>query len=233
MKRFLLVIMIIILGAATACTSALSQGDRSSDVSHIFTLLSAQTIGKIDEAIAPEGDVFLVIKYRVENLRSGDDARREWTGQIKLEANEEQYQPTLVETLDNQMWATSLSAKEKQSGYIAFTVPEEIHDFNLTFTFPTSGTEETYRFRPADKRIGVNADYVLTRLEQIERTKRIWIIGRPLAAFSSSPIRYLGTILVPKEEISGLMERTEGLSGDARKAAIEDYLVEHGHCRLE
>ena len=233
MKRILLVIMVIMLGAATACTSALTSGDKTSDDAHAFLLQSTQLIDKIDEAIAPEGKAFLVIKYEIENLRSQNDADRQWSDQIKLEADDEYYDPTLIETLDGQLWETSLLQNETKTGYMAFTVPDDIHDFKLTFTFPTSDTEVTYDFRPLDKRTSVNVDYVLTRLEQIERTKRIPLIGGLLATLSSSPIRYLGVILVPEEEIAQLMEQTESLSEDAKRAAIEDYLVAEGHCRLE
>ena len=233
MKRIFLGIMIIMLVAATACTSSLTQGDRSSDDTYAFTVLSAQIIDKINEVVAPEGEVFLVIKYEVENLRNEDDSFRLWVPHLRLEANQEYYSVTFIETLDGQMWETSLLKNEKREGYIAYAVPEDIHDFKLTFTFPASEIKAVYGFRPVDRRIGVNADSVFTRLEQIERTKRIWLIGRPLAAFSKSPIRYLGAVLVPQEEISQLMEQTEGLSEDTKRAVIEDYLLERGMCRLE
>ncbi len=233
MKHILLVIMVIMLGAATACTSALTSGDKTSDDAHAFLLQSTQIIDKIDETIAPEGESFLVIKYEVKNLRSQNDSDRQWTDQIKLEADDEYYDPTLIETLDDQLWETSLLQNETKTGYMAFIVPEDIHDFKLTFTFPTSDTEVTYDFRPIDKRTSVNADHVFTRLEQIERTKRIPLIGGFLATFSSSPVRYLGVILVPEEEIAQLIEQTDGLDEDAKRAAIEDYLVANGLCRLE
>lgn len=237
MKRILLVIMLIMmLGATTACTSALTSGDKTSDSAHAFLLQSAQIIDKIDEATAPEENAFLVIKYEIENLRNQPDSSRQWTDQIELEADGEYYDPTLIETLDDQLWETSLLPNETKAGYIAFIVPEDMHDFRLTFTFPTSATKVTkviYQFRPIDKRISVNVDYVLTRLEQIERTRRIPLIGGLLASFSSSPIRYLGVILVPEDEIPQLMEQTNGLSEDAKRAVIEDYLIEQGHYRLE
>ena len=233
MKRILLVIMVIMLGATTACTSALTSGDKTSDDAHAFLLQSTQIIDKIDETIAPEGEDFLVIKYEVENLQSQNDSNRQWSDQSKLEADDEYYDPTLIETLDGQLWETSLSKNETKTGYMAFIMPADIHDFKLTFTFPTSKTEVTYDFRPIDKRTSVNVDYVFTRLEQIERTKRILLIGGLLATLSSSPIRYLGVILVLEEEIPQLMEQTDGLDGDAKRAVIEDYLIEQGHCRLE
>lgn len=233
MRRILLVIMVVMLVACGACTSGLSQGDQSSDDAYKFTVLKAQIIDKIGEVVAPEEETFLVIKYEVENLRSRDDSFRLWVPYLRLEANQKYYSVTSIETLDGQMWMTSLLGNEKKSGYIAYTVPENIHDFRLTFTFPISETEAVYDFRPVDKRVSVNVDYVLMRLEQIERTRRIWLIGGLLSTFSNSPIRYLGVILVPQEETDGLLEQTEGLSEDARKVAIEDYLIEQGHCRLE
>lgn len=233
MKRIFLGIMIIMLVAATACTSSLTQGDRSSDGTYAFTLLSAQIVDKIHEVVAPEEEVFLVIKYEVENLRNQDDSFRLWVPHLRLETNQEYYSVSPIETLDGQMWETSLLKNEKKEGYMAYMVPEDIHDFKLTFSFPASETKAVYDIRPVDKRIGVNADYVLTRLEQIERTRRIWLIGKPLAAFSKSPVRYLGTVLVPHEEISGLLEKTEGLSEDTKRAVVEDYLIAQGLCRLE
>jgi len=229
----LLVALIIMLGASAGCSSALSPDDRTSDDIHAFSIQNVQIIDKIDEAVAPEGEAFLVIKYEIENLQSQDDSFWQWTDQLELEANEEYYDPTFIETLDGQLWATSLLKNEKKAGYIAFTVPEDIRDFKLTFTLPTSQTEAIYKFRPIDKRISINADSILTRLEQIERTKRIPLIGGPLASFSSSPIRYLGTILVPEDEIPELMDQTVGLDEDAKRQVIEDYLIAHGLCRLE
>ena len=233
MKRTLLVVLVLIVVATSGCTSALTPGDMTGDDSHSFLLQSAQIIDKIDDVVAPEEKSFLVIKYEIENLQSQNDSQRQWTELMKLEADDEYYDPILIETLDGQLWTTSLSKNEKQSGYVAFTVPEEISDFKLTVTFPTSQTDETYDFRPVDKRISVNADYVHTRLEQITRTKRIAVIGGLLAALSSAPIRYLGVILVPEDEIDELIEQTEDLDEDGKKTAIEDYLIAEGHGRLE
>jgi len=230
-KRILLVIMITILGAVTACTSALSESDQASDSVHAFLIQSAQIIDKIDKDIAPEGESYLVVKYQIENLQSQSDSPRQWAGQIKLEAKEESYAPTFITSLDNQLWETSLAKREKKAGYIAFTVPEDEFHFKLIFTLPTSETEVIYDLTAIDKRISANVDWVFTRLGQIENSKKIPLIGEPLAM--SNPIRYQGIILVPKEDISQLMEQTEGLSENAKRAIIEDYLIEHGHCRLE
>lgn len=225
--------MVLILVATSGCTSALTPGDRTSDDSHAFLLQSTQIIDKIDDLVAPEEKAFLVIKYEIENLQNQDDSPRQWTKQLKLGADDEYFDPTLIEALDGQLWETALPKNEKQSGYMAFTVPEDINDFKLTVTFPASQSEETYDFRPVDKRISVNADHVYTRLEQIARTKRIALIGGLLASLSSAPIRYLGVILVPEEEIDELMAQTADLDEDAKRAVIEDYLIEQGHCRLE
>lgn len=233
MKRIILVAVIIMLATTTACTSTLSHGDKTSDDAHGFLVHSTQIIGQIDKDIAPEGKVFLIMKYEIQNLRSENDSNRQWTEQITLTANDETYEPTLIDSLDNQLWQTALSKDEAKAGYIAYVVPEDIHDFKLTFAFPVSATETVYQFRPIDKRISVNVDYVLTRLGQIERTKRIPLIGELMAGFSSSPIRYLGTILVLEEEISQLLEQTKNLSEDAKRQIIEDYLAAKGHCRLE
>jgi hypothetical protein len=40
-------------------------------------------------------------------------------------------------------------------------------------------------------------------------------------------------MLVPEEEIDDLLEQTEDLSEEARKAIVEDYLLTHGHGLLE
>ena len=233
MKRIFLTAMAVMLLATTGCTSALTHGDRTSDDTHAFLLLSSQTIGKIDETVAADETTFLVIKYEVENLQSKDDTERLWTDQIEVAADEEYYDPTLIESLNGQLWETSLLKNEKQSGYMAFIVPEEISDFTLTVTFPTSQTEESYDFRPVDKRVSVNVDYVYTRLEQIARTRRIVLIGGMLSALSSAPIRYLGVILVPEDEIDGLLEDTDGLDEEAKRVVIEEHLIKAGHCRLE
>ncbi len=231
MKRILLAVLIIALGAATACSSALSHGDKTSDNAHSFLIHSTQIIDEIGEDIAPEDQAYLVIKYEVENLQAQNDSTQRWNDQIKLEAGEENYAPTFLDSLDNQLWETQLLAHEKKAGYMAFTVPDKTFDCTLTFTFPTSNTEAAYELKAVDKRVGVSVDWVLTRLGQIENTKRIPLIGRSLAL--ANPIRYQGIILVPKEDISQLLEQTNGLPDDAKKAVIEDYLITHGHCRLE
>ena len=233
MKKIAVVTMIAVLAAATACSSALSQGDLTGDNAHSFLLHSAEIIGKINGDTLPEGEAYLVIRYEVENLTGTPDVRRQWTDQIALESDGDFFEPTDVRSLDDQLWETSLAANEAQTGYIAFVVPDEVGDFSVTVTFPVSGNEETYDFRPVDRRISVNTDFVLTRLEQIEKTRRIPVIGGLLASFSSSPIRYLGTILVPEEDIQHVLDTTKDFSEDARRAAVEAYLLAKGHGSLE
>ena len=233
MKKIAVVTMIAVLAAATACSSALSQGDLTGDNAHSFLLHSAEIIGKINGDTLPEGEAYLVIRYEVENLTGTADARRQWPDQIALESDGHLFEPADISSLDGQLWETSLAANEAQTGYIAFVVPDEVDDFSVTVTFPVSGSEETYEFRPVDRRISVNADFVLTRLEQIERTKRVPLIGGLLASFSSSPIRYLGTVLVPEEDIQQVLDTTKDFPEDAKRAAVEDYLLSQGHGRLE
>ena len=233
MKRIFLAITIIVLVASTACSSALSLDQETSDSSHAFLIDSAQIIDRIDADVSPEGKTYLVIKYEVENLQSRDDSLRRWTDQMILEAGGKSYEPTLIKSLDNQLWETSLLQNQRKSGYIVFTVPEDAYDFRLTLTLPDSETEVAYEFKPVDQRIKINADHVLTKLEQRERTQRIPLIGGLLVAFTSAPIRYHGIILVPEDEVSDLFEQTRGLSESAKEKIIEDYLLEHGHGRLE
>ena len=245
MKRILLVALLIMIAALTGCTSGLSHGDRTSDDTHAFLLEITQLTDQIESDTPAKGEAFLVIKYTVENLLNQQDVPRQWTDQLKLEAEDETYEPVMLDSLADQMWETSLAANESMTGYIVYTVPcgddtddddedeVDIENFKLTLTFPVSGNEEVYEFRPIDRRIGVNADYVLTRLEQIARTKRIPVIGGLLASISSAPIRHLGIELVPEEEIDGLLEETEDLSEDAARAVVEDYLATHGRGQLE
>lgn len=233
MTKIFLVAMITVLATATACSSGLTRGDRTSDEAHAFLLHSAQIIDKLDGDTPGEGNTFLIIKYEVENLHSQRDAQRQWNEQIVLASGEDFFDPIPLKSLDNELWQTTLASGESRTGYIAYAVPNEVGDFKLTLTFPVSGTESVYDFRPVDIRISANADFVLSRLEQIERTRGIPLIGGLLVSFTSSPIRYLGTILVPEEEIDQLLEDTEDLSEDARLAAIEDYLLSHGHGKLE
>ena len=233
MKKIAVVATIAVLTTAVACTSAPSQGDLTSDSTHSFLLDNAQIIDKINGDVPPEGKTYLVIKYSVENLTATADARRQWTAQMALEGDEESFEPVDIGSLDGQLWETSLGSNEALAGYLAFVVPDAVGDFQLTVTFPVSGNEEAYDFRPVDRRISVNTDFVLTRLEQIERTKRIPLIGRLLASFSSSPIRYLGTILVPEEDIQQVLDTTEDFSEDTKRATVEAYLLAKGHGRLE
>jgi hypothetical protein len=233
MKRILLASLVLMLVALTGCTSALSYGAESSDAAHKFLLDTGQVTDQVDTDYPNEGEVFLIIKYEIENLSNQDDSQRQWTDYIKVEADEDVYEAVWLDALADQMWETTLSAGEARTGYIAYAVPDDFEDFDLTFTFPVSGDEVLYVFRPVDRRIGVNADFVLTRLDQIERTKRIPLIGGLLAAISGAPIRHLGEILVPEEEIDDLLEQTEDLSEEARRAFVEEYLLTHGHGLLE
>jgi hypothetical protein len=233
MKRILLASLVLMLVSLTGCTSALSHGVESSDATHKFLLCIGQVTDQVGTEFPDEGEVFLIIKYEVENLSNQDDSQRQWTDYIKVEADEDVYEPVLLDTLADQMWETTLAAGEAKTGYIAYVVPDDFEDFDLTFTFPASGDEVLYVFRPVDRRIGVNADFVLTRLDQIERTKRLPLIGGLLAAISGAPIRHLGEILVPEEEINDLLEQTEDLSEEARRALVEEYLLTHGHGLLE
>ncbi len=233
MKRILLAILVVMLATLTGCTSALSHGAESRDDAHKFLLDLGQVTDQVDTEFPDEGEVFLIIKYEVENLRNQDDSQRQWTDYIKIEADEETYEPVLLNALANQMWETTLSAGETKTGYIAYAVPDDFEDFDLTFSFPVSGDEALYVFRPVDRRIEVNADFVITRLDQIERTKRIFLIGGLLASISGAPIRHLGEILVPEDEIDDLLEQTHDLSEEARKVIVEEYLLTHGHGLLE
>lgn len=232
-KRILLVTMMAVLATATACSSGLTRGDRTSDEAHGFLLHSAQIIDKLDGDTPGEGNAFLIIKYEVENLHSQRDTRQQWNEQMVLASGEDFFDPVPLESLDNELWQTTLVAGESRTGYIAYAVPDEVGDFKLTLTFPVSGTESIYEFRPMDIRISANAGFTLSRLEQIERTRGIPLIGGLLASFTSSPIRYLGTILVPEEEIDLLLEGMKGFPEDVRLKAIEDYLLLHGHGKLE
>jgi len=230
MKRLLLAIMIIVLGITTACSTALSTGDRINDNDHAFLIQSVQIIEKIDNDIAPEGESYLVIKYQIENLQSSNDSPRQWTNNITLEVEEKYYNPTSIESLDNELWDTNLLGLEKKSGYIAFTVPEDISNYTLTFTFPTSNTEAIYGLSAVDKRINANVDWVLDKLGKTENTLKLPLFS--CLAYSYD-IRYLGVVLVPREEVSQLFEETKGLSEDAKRAVIENYFIANGHCCLE
>lgn len=234
MKRIILVALLITLAALTGCASGLGHGGRASDDTHAFLLNLTQLTDQIESEVPPKDEVFLVIKYSIENLRSQPDTLRQWTDQLKVEVDEETFHPVWVDSLADQMWETTLAAGEvTEPGYIVYTVPDDIEDFKLTLTFPVSGNEEVFECRPVDRRIGINADYVLTRLEQMERTKRIPVIGGLLASISSAPIRHLGIILVPEEDINGLLEDIKDLSEDATTVVVEEYLTTHGHGQLE
>jgi hypothetical protein len=233
MKRILLVALLIVLATLTGCTSGLTPGEETSDDIHSFLLISCQITDIIEPDTPPAGDVFLVVKYEVKNLRDQPDSWCQWTDQLKLEADGEIYEPVLLDSLADQMWETSLAANEAKTGYIVYIIPDEIENFKLTLTFPVSGKETVYEFRPVDRRIGVNADYVLTRLEQIARTKRIPVIGGLLASISRAPIRHLGIVLVPEEEIDELLEETKDVSEDAARVIVEEYLITHEHGLLE
>jgi len=237
MRRILLAIMVIMLGTSTACISGLSLGQETSDNAHSLLIHSAQIIDKINGDISPEGESYLILKYEIENLQNRSDSYQQWTNQIMLETTSggvtNSCESTLIESLDNYLRETLLLPNERKAGYMAFVVPEDASSFNLTFTFPYSGKKVSYDLRSTDKRIGVNADYVLMSLGQKERAQKIPLIGGLFAAFTSAPIRYLGVILVPEEEVSQLLEQTRVLPDDAKRKVIEDYLLAHGHCRLE
>jgi len=232
-RKALLVVLISLLMVSTGCSSAPAEGDRITDDSHAVRLESTQIIDEINGVEPAEGKVFLVIGYSVENLSGNKDTPRVWTDHMTLTSDDQTYEPITAASLDHQLRETALGPHDSASGYLAFSVPDEVADFKLLVTFPVSGKQETFEFRPADKRIGENAEFVLTRLEQIERTRNIPLIGNLLASLSSAPIRYLGTVLVPEDEIDQLLERTRGLDEEASQAAVEEYLLSHGHGRLD
>jgi hypothetical protein len=231
MKRTFFAILISMLLATTGCSSTLSQGEEASDNAHAFLIQSSAVYDKIGNDTAPEGEAYLVIKFQIENLLSRDDSQRQWSDQIALERSNELYNPIFIESMDNMPWETTLLKHEKKVGYITFLVPDDSFDYRLTFTFPTSGTEAVYDLNIVDKRISTNVDWVTSRLRQIANSEKIPLIGGPIS--KAHPIMYRGIILVPKEEISQLIEQTEGLSEDAQKALIEDYLTARGYDRFE
>ncbi|MEE8353829.1 MAG: hypothetical protein V3S10_05165 [Dehalococcoidales bacterium] len=227
MKRRLLLGAVALLVTATACSSGPTTGDRTSDAAHAFQLHSAQVID------SGAGGAALVLDYEVENLVGQVDSERSWPEQLVLASGDDQYRPTEIESLPGQLRETTLAAGESRRGHLVFAVPDEFGDFTLTVTLPVSGTEAVYDFRPVDRRIAANADRVLTRLEQISRTKRIPVIGGLLASLSSAPVRYLGMVLVPEDDIDGLLERIADLSEIEMTSVIEGYLESRGLGRLE
>ena len=231
MKYVLLLTCLLLLCSASACSSALSHGDQSADDNHAFLVTSSQILDELGTDTAPEEEAYLVIKYEIENLQSHDDIDRRWVDQITLESRNEYYSPISINSLEDQLWETSLAGHEKRTGYIAFLVPADAFDFTLTFAFPVSGNDIVYELHAVDKRINMSVDWVLDRLRTIENNKKIPLIGKTLAL--SNPIRYQGVVLVPKADLPQLIEQTEGLSEDSQKTVIEDYLLSHGHCRLE
>ena len=233
MKRIFLTMMVICIAGLSACSSGVSVGEKLVDEAHAFTLLSEQIIDKINGDSAPEEKAYLVIQYDIENLQSSDDTSRQWAEQIILDSNNETYEITMLDSLEDQLLQTALTAGESKTGYIAYTVPGDIQDFTLTFTFPVSETEVKYDFRPVDQRLSVNTDNVVTRLDQIRKTKRIPVIGGLLSALSGSPIRYMGIILVPEDDIPQLLEQTADLSEDNARVIVEDYLISNGIGQLK
>lgn len=233
MKKILSLLLVIMLALSVACSSALSLGKETSDDAHSFLPSSAQILDKIAGDIPPEKEVYFIMKYEVTNLRNQSDSRRQWSNQIKLEAARVGYEPIMVKSLPDQLWETSLLPNEVKAGYIVFTVKEGVSDFRLTFTFPDSGKEVSYEIKSTDKRIKVNVDFVAAALQQIARTRKIPVIGGILATTVSSPIRYMGIILVPEKEVSQLLAQTAGLSDEAQKKVIEDYLLARGALRFE
>ncbi len=229
MKRRLLLAAVGLLVTATACSSGPTTGDRTSDATHAFQLHGAQVIDRD----TGESGATLVIDYEVWNLTGQADSARSWPDRMTLASGDDRYQSADSAALAGQLRETTLAAGESRRGHLAFAVPGEFDDFTLTVTLPESGTEVVYRFRPVDRRVGVNADQVLTRLQQIARTKRMPVIGGLLASLSGAPVRYLGTVLVPEDEIDGFLERTADLPEAEMRSVIEGYLESRGFGGLE
>ena len=227
----LLVLMVVVIGVSTAC-SAGSLTRKTGDNAHAFKIRSAQIIDQIDGDIPAEGEIYLVVEYEVENLRNQNDSFRRWTDQIIVVVQsggaEQSLESVLVDSLANQLWETSLLRNERKSGYIVFATPDNVTDINLTFTFPDSGNEEIYALRPMDRRINENIDFVLTSLERRRRTQKIPVVGGILTSITSFPIRYLGNILIPVEELAPLLEQTNGLPDGMKRKILEQYLLTQG-----
>jgi len=212
----------------TACASGPTTGDEVSDTSHTFRLHSAQIVAGRDE-----GSASLVIDYEVGNLTSQTDTVRSWPEMMTLASGDEEYPPAELDSLPGELRQTTLASGQWQRGRTAFAVPDDFADFTLTVSLPVSATTMAFDFRPLDRRLAVNAGQVLTKLQQIARTKRIPVIGGLLASLSTAPLRYLGTVLVPEDEVDDLLARTDGLPDPAATAVIEGYLSGRGLGGLE
>ncbi len=233
LKRTVIALLLLAGAGLTACSSALSSGAAVTDEAHQLTIVSGQIVEKLGESHPGEGKAYLVLKYEAKNLQAQVDSLRRWTEQISFEADREPYQPEKIDGLTGEQWETTLAPGQAQAGYIAYTVPDDIQDVKLTVIMPVSSSKSVYEFKPKDKRVSINSAYVVKRLEQIGRTQRIPVIGRPLAAFTNSPIRYLGVVLVPRNEIGSLLDKTKGLEPAPKEQAVEEYLLASGQCRLD
>jgi len=229
-RALLVIITIAVVATSTACSGedTIPLGESVSDDAHALQIISASLFDKIGEATPPEEHGYLVIEFQIENTRGQQDASRDWSQQFQVE-NTTRKKCGLVNLsgLEGQLWNTTLSAQQIKSGRIAFTTPEKSYEFKLTFQFPISKTNAIYKFRANDKRIEMYVDHVLEKIEQIERTKGIPVIGGILESLSRSSIRYLNEVLVPEDDISNMLEQLKDLNEEERRTMITDYLREY------
>ena len=227
MRRVFLMMMVVGIAAFTACgeEEVFSLGERVSDDAHAFLAANAHIVDKVGETASPEEYAYLLIGFEVENARGQQDILRDWSDLIQVEdARREECEPISLGALEDQLWNTTLSPSQKEAGTIAFTAPAVARDFRLTFRFPVSETDAIYEFRAEDERIGIRVDVTLQAVEQIERGRRIPVVGRALASFTRAPIRYFGEVLVHEDEVLGLLEQLQGLSQEARRKMTEAYV---------
>ena len=70
-------------------------------------------------------------------------------------------------------------------------------------------------------------DRVVEGLSQMKRTKAIPLFGRLVSSIHNFPIAYEGEVLVPKKDLSDLLDEFSSLNTkDARRELVDGYLLE-------
>lgn len=229
--------MVIVLATSLACSGGekFSLGERNDDSHHSVEVTSATLVEKVgnitleEEEIDEDEDIYyLLIGFEIENTSNEQDDLRDWSQYMSAETDK----GTLLDivthvALEGQLGNTTLLPGRKEEGTALFkTTKKAERDFELTFEFPVSGSQVTYQFRAEDERLSIYVDHILERMEQRERVKNIPLIGGTVERINRASIQYYGEIVVPKGDISTLLEQIDDLTDEKRIELIADYVCE-------
>jgi len=227
---YLLVSLLLLSGVTSlACGGgeSYSLADKTRDSNYSFQVTEVSLVENIGESVPPEDYYFLILEIEVENISGQPDVLRDWSQQFTVkDSGSKECDLVYPQDAEEHMANTTLMSGEKESGSLYFTTKAKPRDFKITFKFPDSGNSVVYDVDAEDNRLGLYVDRTLDMLEQRENVRRIPVIGKTVEKINRSSLMYFGEILVPKNEVIGLIKQIKDLNDEERQEFIEDYIRE-------